>query len=238
MMPRGLPETSMNPKIEPHNLRSVLLSVGASESELSLNAKCGADVLCIDLEDTVTEKHAARGLAAAFHQSVYSGLRGLRINPLSEEDGLRDLLMIREASWKTDVVVMTMVRDPYEVRMVDELLPPSCRIIALIETAEAVANAVQIARTSLRLAALMFGGKDLAYSLGSARSNGALDFSRGQMMVAAAAGGIKALDENYRPLDDLDGLAAASRRVRAMGYVGRLTVDARHVPIINAAFSE
>ncbi|WP_213771867.1 aldolase/citrate lyase family protein [Bradyrhizobium sp. dw_78] len=216
----------------------MLLSVGASDTELAANIACGADVVCIDLEDTVTDKSAARALAASFHQSGYSGLRGLRINPLEEEDGLRDILMVREASWRPDIVVMTMVKDAHEVVLADRLLPASCRIIALVETAEAVENAGEIARASQRLAALMFGGKDLAYSLGSERSNDALDYSRGRMMVSAAAGGVRALDENYRPLDDLDGLAAASTRVKGMGYRGRLTIDARHVPIINSIFAD
>jgi citrate lyase beta subunit len=219
-------------------LRSVLLSIEASETELDANINCGADVVCIDLEDTVTDKSAARRLAASFHQSGYAGPRGLRINPLSDEEGLRDILMIREATWRPDIVVLTMVVDPFEVRLADELLPPECRIIALIETAEAVENCRAIAGMSRRLAALMFGGKDLAYALGSHRTNDALDYSRGRMKVAASAAGLRALDENYRPLDDLEGLQAASSRVRGMGYGGRLTVSARHVPIINTTFAD
>lgn len=219
-------------------LRSVLLSTGGSTSELALNVACGADVVCIDLEDTVEDKPAARALAASFHQSGYSGLRGLRISPLEDENGLRDILMIREASWLPDVVILTMVKDAYEIRLADRLLPASCRIIALVETAEAVENAGAIARASSRLDALMFGGKDLAYSLGSARTNDALDFSRGKMMVSAAAVGVRALDENYRPLDDLDGLAAACTRVKGMGYRGRLTISSQHVPIINTIFAD
>ena len=45
-----------------HALRSVLLSIKASSSELAANIACGADVVCIDLEDTVTDKALGLGV--------------------------------------------------------------------------------------------------------------------------------------------------------------------------------
>ncbi|WP_458098232.1 HpcH/HpaI aldolase/citrate lyase family protein [Roseomonas sp. WA12] len=218
--------------------RSVLLSTGADAETLRVNAACDADVLCIDLEDTVTDKDAARHLAAAFHTDPgpHSGARGIRMNPLSEEDGLRDVLMLRSASWKPDLVVLTKVLHPHEIRLATELLP-DCDLIALIETAAAVEHAAEIGRVSPRLKALMFGGKDLALALGSERRWESLLYGRGRVVNAAAASGVPALDENYRPLGDLEGLAEASTRSRAMGFRGRLTIDARHVPIINDLYA-
>lgn len=217
-------------------LRSVLLSVGADEALLRQNLSCGADVVCLDLEDTVEDKVHARAMAAELLGGSRSDRRGLRINPFSEEDGLRDILMLREARWRPDVIVLTKVLDPFELRQAAMLLPP-CDLIALIETAEAVENALAIARAAPNLRALMFGGKDLAHSLGSARNWDALLYGRGRVMNAAAAAGLAALDENFRPLDDLDGLRASSLRSRDLGYCGRLTISARHVPVLHSVFT-
>jgi citrate lyase beta subunit len=216
----------------------VLLSTGADADILRVNAACGADVLCIDLEDTVTDKDAARRLAAAFHADPgpHAGARGIRMNPLSEEDGLRDVLMLRSASWRPDLVVLTKVLHAHEIRLATELLP-CCELIALIETAEAVEHAAEIGRMSPRLKALMFGGKDLALALGSERRWEALLYGRGRVVNAAASCGLPPLDENYRPLGDLEGLARASTLSRAMGFRGRLTIEARHVPIINEIYA-
>lgn len=215
--------------------RSVLLSTGADAALLQRNMAAGADLLCIDLEDTVEDKAAARALFEAFLGMDYVGARGARISPLTAAEGLEDLLLIRAMARKPDAVVLTKVHDSHEIRIAAEILP-DLNLIALIETPEAVEDSSRMAAASDRLCALMFGGKDLAMAMGATRNWDGLLWPRGRMVSAAKATGLYAIDENFRPLNDLEALTAVSLRSRDMGFQGRLTISADHVAVIHRVY--
>jgi citrate lyase beta subunit len=159
----------------------------------------------------------------------------VRINALSTSDGLRDLLMLSEWKAQPAIVVIAKVNDPYEIRLAARMLPGT-ELFAIIETAEGLEAAAEIARAAPSLSALLLGGKDLSHSLGCERSWEGLHWARGRLVHAAALGGVEAHDEPYRPLEDLEGLAETCRKVKAMGYKGKATVDLRHVALINEIF--
>jgi citrate lyase beta subunit len=217
--------------------RTVLLSMKADEKLLQANIAARPDVLCVDLEDTAPDKAVARSLAASFHTGGYNGLKGVRINPLTDPEGLKDLNFIREASWCPDVVVLTKVFHPFEITLAEKILPAKCELIVLVETPESIERVNEVAAASSRVSSLMLGGGDLSIYLDCERSWDGLHYCRGRMVVASVAAGLLALDENFRPLDDLAGLAVECRRSRKLGYKGRLTIDPRHVPVIHEIYS-
>jgi len=83
---------------------------------------------------------------------------------------------------------------------------------------------------------LWLGGKDLSEALGCTRTAVGLAAPRASAVHAAALAGLPALDDVYRPFDDLQGLAASCAQGREVGFRGKVTVDARQVDIINASF--
>ncbi|MEI6720544.1 MAG: aldolase/citrate lyase family protein [Betaproteobacteria bacterium] len=218
--------------------RSKILVRGASRQELDAALASEVDIICVDLEDTVADqdKDAARRLTADLMASGTRAETSVRINAVSTAEGLQDLLMLREWKVRPALVVITKVCDPYEIRLAAQMLPGT-ELFAIIETAEGLEAAADIARASPALTALLLGGKDLSHSLGCERSWEGLHWARGRLVQAAALGGVHAHDEPYRPLDDLEGLEVTCKRVKAMGYKGKATVDLRHVPIINRIFS-
>ena len=217
--------------------RSKFLVRNASGADLQAALASESDIVCVDLEDTVEDKAAARALAASLKGVQCRAELSLRLNALSTEEGLRDLLMLKEWSWRPPIVVLTKVEDPYEVALAGSLLK-GVELYAIIETARGLQLAESIGKASSAVSALLLGGKDLSHALGCARNWEGLAYARGRLIHAAALAGVEAHDEPYRPLEDLEGLAETCRKARAMGYAGKATVDLRHVPVINALFSK
>ena len=97
----------------------------------------------------------------------------------------------------------------------------------LIEEAEGLANAAEIARASDRLEAIIFGAGDLSASL-RARVDGNFDpvgdypgdfwhFARVQVLTAARAAGIDAIDAPFPAYQDPDGYRRAAVHASLLG---------------------
>jgi len=188
----------------PH--RSMMLVTGANRATLDAALRSDADMICLDLEDTVTDKDAAYALIPHLLEHSGPALKSIRLNSMSTEEGLKNLLMVRGMKTKPDMVKLAMVSDPYEVKLAASLLP-GMPLVVIIETALALERAQHIAAAAPEVLAISLGGKDLSDSLGCARNWQGLLYARGRVAHAAAIAGVQALDEPYRPLDDLAGLA-------------------------------
>jgi citrate lyase subunit beta/citryl-CoA lyase len=118
---------------------------------------------------------------------------------------------------------------------------------ALIEEADGFLNAAEIARASGRLEALIFGAGDLSASLRS-RVDGNFqpvgDYPgdywhtvRVQVLAAARAAGIDAIDAPYPGYTDVDGYRRAATHASLLGFDGKWAIHPDQVPIANAVFS-
>jgi citrate lyase subunit beta/citryl-CoA lyase len=194
----------------------------------------GAELVILDLEDAVA---ADRKAAARQHVVAWLG-SGDRKPPVVE---------VRvNAGAVADVEALASVRAAFGVRLpkvestddVDAVvaaLGGDVPISALIETARGLEEAAAIAAHPA-VAAVSLGEADLASDLGSA-DVAILDWARARLLVAArAAGKPPPMMAVYTDIGDLDGLAADTRRGKAMGYVGRTAIHPSQVPVIAAAF--
>ena len=120
-------------------------------------------------------------------------------------------------------------------------------IEALIEEAEGLVNVAEIARASPRLEALIFGAGDLSASL-RARVDGNFepagdypgDFwhhARVQVLAAARAAGIDAIDAPYPGYQDLDGYRRAATHASLLGFDGKWAIHPSQVPVANEVFT-
>ena len=117
----------------------------------------------------------------------------------------------------------------------------------LIETAQGMANVEAIARYPRRLEALHFGVGDYAASTRARMVNiGGLspDYPGDQwhaaisrMVVAARAGGKRAIDGPYGNFNDPDGFRASCRRDAALGIEGKWAIHPVQVPLANEEFT-
>ena len=117
----------------------------------------------------------------------------------------------------------------------------------LIEEAEGLSNAAEIARSSDRLEAIIFGAGDLSASL-HARVDGNFDplgeypgdfwhFARVQILAAARGAGIDAIDAPYPAYQDPEGYRRSAGHASLLGYDGKVGHPPGQVPIANAVFA-
>src|SRR5262245_58037726 len=153
-------------------LRSLLFVPAVQEEMLAHALERGADAIVIDLQDSVppAEKERARGLAREAvarlnneHTQVW-----VRVNPSQELLAKADLravvmpeltgvMLPKTASQNHVRFVEALLRDAEQMNGVEA---GTTKLIAMIESAAALLDCREIARSSPRLVALAFGGED------------------------------------------------------------------------------
>ena len=164
--------------------RSMLFIPGANAAMLSTSFVYGADAVMFDLEDAVSlrEKDTARLLVHhALQHPLYRDVETVvRINPLSTPFGLADLEAVVRAG--VDMVRLPKTdskEDIYELEAQVERIERECgrevgstKLMAAIESALGVVNAVEIARASPRLSAIALAAFDYVMDMGTSRGDG------------------------------------------------------------------
>ena len=219
--------------------RSWLFVPGADEKAHATAARSGADVIILELEDfTPPElRPRARSLAAkAFAAWRAAGaLAAVRINPL-EGDGHADLGGVLPA--RPDVVMMSKVESPEQVRALEAAVPGAAELVPNVESARSLLRAPEIAKASRRVTAMLVASEDMVADLGTERSRGGeeLAYVRARFLVECRAAGVEAIDCPYT-FSDIMGAAADARTAKRLGYRMKSLVDPSHAKAINAVFS-
>lgn len=243
--------------------RRTCLSVpGSNPAMLAKAPTRGADMVFVDLEDSVapSEKDAARSAAAA---AVGQGdwgdtVVGVRVNAWDSPWTVADLVeVVGAAGPRLDVVMVPKVETPAQLEAVDLILgqleigaglrPGHVGIDFQIETAAGLASVEAICRASDRLEAVHFGPGDYAASVEMPMLTGGVDIAEypgdhfhhvfSRILVAARTAGLQVLDGPYFAVDDPDGLEAYCQRTRVLGYDGKWAIHPAQIPIINRSYS-
>jgi citrate lyase subunit beta / citryl-CoA lyase len=231
-------------------LRTMLFVPGNKSRMLDKARTAAADAVILDLEDGVppAEKRVAR---TTVRQALEAGSYGpqviLRINALptglAEED-LRATfgpniaaVCLPKAEAATEVLRLASL--VAELEREQALEDTSVDILLMVETARGLHHAYEIAGTSQRVRALCLGGEDLARDLGATRTREGQEllFARSQMLVAARATGVLAIDTVWTDLNDPQGLEIESHQVRHMGYSGKLIIHPNQVEPVHRGFA-
>ncbi len=239
-------------------LRSMLFVPADSERKLAKSADSPADVLILDLEDSVAEarKVGARSTAAEFIIAQAARLSArlfVRINPLDTALAMGDLaavvvpglagILLPKTHSAADIVRLGHCLDALESRAGIE--GGTVRIIPVAtETAQAMLNMQTFAGPLPRLAGLTWGAEDLSAAIGAV-SNREEDgnwsplymWANSLCLCAATAAGVPAIDTLHADFRDAAGLADACRASRRRGFRGRIAIHPDQVAIINEAYS-
>jgi citrate lyase subunit beta/citryl-CoA lyase len=157
----------------------MLFIPGANAAMLSTSFVYGADAVMFDLEDAVSlrEKDTARLLVyQALQHPLYQDIETVvRINPLNTPFGLADLEAVVRAG--VDMVRLPKTdskEDIHELEAHVERIERECgrevgstKLMAAIESALGVVNAVEIARASPRLSAIALAAFDYVMDMGT-----------------------------------------------------------------------
>jgi citrate lyase subunit beta/citryl-CoA lyase len=224
-------------------------------------AGSGADLVFLDLEDAcapnVKESARAIAVAALTEQDWGATVRAVRVNGVDTPWCHGDVIeVVTGARESLDVLIVPKARSARDVWWFDVLLTQletklglSRRIglEVLIEEAEGLANAAEIAKSSDRLEAIIFGAGDLSASL-RARVDGNFDpvgeypgdfwhFARTQVLTAARAAGIDAVDAPYPAYQDPEGYRRAATHASILGFDGKWAIHPDQVTIANDVFA-
>lgn len=220
--------------------RSVLFSPGDQPDKLDNAAVSDADLIVFDLEDGVAPDRKAAGREAVVDALAVDTESEVcvRMNPVGMGGGT-DLAALADAP-TPESLMLPKVSTPGEIETVGQLCTEygvDCPIIALIETAAGVLAADRIAAVG-RTDALIFGAEDLAADLGATRTEAGSEvaYARQQVVLAASAHRVDAIDTHYPEVGDQAGLRAETEQARRLGYDGKLAMHPRQVEIINEAF--
>lgn len=245
----------------PRARRSELATPASSERMCEKAPSSGADLVFLDLEDACAPsmKEAARAIAvgALTGQDWGRTVRAVRVNGIDTPWCHGDIIeIVTGARAAVDVLIVPKVRRARDVWWVDVLLTQletklglarPIGLEVLIEEAEGLANALEIAQASPRLEALIFGAGDLSASL-RARVDGNFDpvtpypgdfwhFARVQVLTAARAAMIDAVDAPFPAYRDPEGYRTAALAASALGYDGKWAIHPSQIPIANEVFS-
>ncbi|SCE53236.1 CoA ester lyase [Streptomyces sp. OspMP-M43] len=245
-MQKSLPRTSeiTDASVGP-GMVTWLVTPGVTPARFGTALASGADVVLLDLEDSVPAetKETAREAVLAFvgvqARRAEGPLLGVRINAARSAEGLRDVVALADFSSWPDLIVVPKVesaRDIDGVVRAARKAASETKVWALVESPRGVLALPGIVHTP-GLAGVLFGAADYAAAAGCGLTSRAMWYPRSQLVTAAAAAGIPAVDSPYFDLDDQDGLRRDALEADELGFAGKVAVHPRQLKAITQAFA-
>jgi len=239
----------------PSRMRSWLFAPGDSERKMTKASDSAADIVLLDLEDSVSpeNKPAARTAVADFLKTREDKHRiWVRVNPLRSGEIEADLdaimgaapggLFLPKAEGKADVEALDAM---LTIREADHgILNRSTHVAALVtETPKAMFHCGDY-EGAPRLVAMSWGAEDLSSALGARvqhRPDGSYmpmyEMARNLCLLGAVAAGCAPIETVMPEFRDLDKLRERALMVRGQGYRGMLAIHPAQVDVINEAFT-
>ena len=210
----------------------------------------GSDSIMFDLEDAVSlkEKDVARFL-------VYDALRTMdygetetvvRVNGLDTPFGRDDYEAMVRA--KVDIIRLPKTDRPEDVVEADNLITEieekiglevgTTKLMAAIESPLGIINAYNIATASERLVAIALGAEDFVTNMKTNRSDSGVELlaARGQLILAARAAGIYALDTVYSDINNEEGFIEETKLIKQMGFDGKSVIHPSQINIVHKIY--
>ncbi len=211
----------------------------------------GPDSIMLDLEDAVAEKEkdAARfSLYHALQEIDYRGVeRVVRINGLDTDLWREDIRC--SVAGGCDAIRIPKTETAKDVRLVEEAVaaaekefgiePGRTLIMAALESAKGVLNALEICEASPRLFGIALSGGDYTKDLQTSISGTGVELmgARQHMIIAARAAGVQCFDTVFTNLNDMEGFRREVEMIHTMGFDGKSIINPRQIPIVHEVFT-
>lgn len=238
-------------------LRSLLFVPGDSEKKFARASQGNADVLILDLEDSVAPaiKPQARETVAGWLAGAQKRGAALFVRPNPLDSGLIDDdlaavvrpglagLLVPKANGAEDIAEIARKLDRLEAAA--GMAAGTVKIaVVSTETPLAMFNLQSYTPPHPRLVGLTWGAEDLGAAIGATDNkepDGSWTFpyqvARAQCLFASASAGVVPIDTLYANFRDPEGLEADCRKARRDGFLGRIAIHPDQVDIINRCFS-
>ena len=229
----------------PRPRRSFIFTPGLKPEMFPKALASGADMVCIELEDGIAPQDKAEARVCALKlfeepQADDGVERIVRINSIRERFGIDDVQAVLETNTPPPSLMMPKVRNPDEVKILDQLLTERGHLTQLhviIETNEGLEAAHDIAHSSTRIEALFFGGIDMAAELRCKNGWDQMLYARSRVVHAAASAGLDVIDVPYLDLADLDGMKILAQQAKDLGFAGKGSIHPKQIAPLNKIFT-
>ena len=229
---------------------SLLFVPADTDRFLAKAGQRGADGLILDLEDAVapSAKAAARANLAAFVPRLQADAGVPIYVRVNNEPDLLAADLEAAIGAGADGLLCPKVETAEQVvrldadmrRLEGEAGRPigGIRVVALLESPLAICNALAIAQSSPRLAALLFGTEDFGAASGIESAPEGMAMPAQLMALAAAAAGLQpmGLPGTVAEFTDLDAYRSVAMKARRIGMRGSICIHPAQVPVINEVF--
>ncbi|RVU55268.1 citrate (pro-3S)-lyase subunit beta [Anaerosphaera multitolerans] len=208
------------------------------------------DSIMIDLEDAVSinQKDAARMLVYHALKTIDYGNveRVVRINGLDTPYGEEDIRAVVSAG--VDVVRLPKTDTAQDIIDVDKIITEveeelGCvgrtLMMAAIESATGVLNAVEIAQASPRMMGIALGAEDYVTNLKTTRSSHGWELfaARSQIVLAARNAGIACFDTVNSNLNDMEQFEREVQFIKDLGFDGKSVIHPNQISVVNKIYT-
>ncbi len=232
-------------------MRSLMFVPAHNEKLLESALRRDADVLLLDIEDSVPPpfKQQARDNIKAFVQSSEIGTKLIfpRVNDRESGELLRDAhqltidgitgFMYPKATKGEDVYFFGKLLETIEAEKGYPI--GTFKIIPLIETAGAVMNIQEICTACHRVVAVAFGCEDFVTDIRGKHDHEGLSIFTPRAMIAmgARATGVIPIDTVHIKVHDLEDLEKNLILSRNLGFEGMLVLNPKELPLVHQYYS-
>jgi citrate lyase subunit beta/citryl-CoA lyase len=206
------------------------------------------DGIILDLEDSVAQdkKIEARLVVRNALRQVdfYGAERMVRINQLPM--GLEDLTYI--VPHHVNLILIPKCESVDQIHAVDKKISEilvraemdyPIYLMPILESALGIVKAYEIASASDNVAALAIGLEDYTADLGAPRTKEGREsfFARNQVVNAARAAGIQAIDSVFSDVADMEALKQVVQESKSLGFDGMGCIHPRQIKVIHDTFA-
>ena len=233
-------------------IRSLLFVPGDSEAKMLKALSSDADAVIVDLEDAVAPeaKEFARTVTAdVLAQADRNGKPVfVRLNAFDTAMTAIDLaavmagrpwgVVLPKCTGGADIARLSHFLEALEAR--EGIDPGTTRILTVATESATATLALSVPLVASRLWGLLWGGEDLAASLGALANRDETgvytfpyQFARAQCLYAANAAGAQAVDAVYTDFRDMSGLEAECQAAVRDGFNAKAAIHPAQCSVIN-----
>lgn len=209
------------------------------------------DSIMLDLEDAVAEKEKDSARFSLFHALKEINYRGIecivRINGLDSDLWEEDIRCA--VAGGADGIRIPKTETAEDVRKVEKAVEVAEKefgiesgkvlIMAALESAKGVLNALDICKASDRLFGIALSGGDYTKDLQTHITGTGVELmgARQHMIIAARAAGVQCFDTVYTDLDDMEGFVKDVETIHLMGFDGKSIINPRQIAPVHKIYT-
>ena len=224
-----------NSTIPPTIARSWLLLPADKSERFDDAVRSEMDVVVLDVEDGCRQSEKERARAEVRRWLEAGNHAWVRINDVRSPEWEKDLMALGHCEG-LDGVMLAKTENPEHVELTAARLPEGTPIVALVESADGLASATEIAK-SRSVVRLAFGVGDFRRDTGIGASQIALAYTRSQFVISSRVARVAPPIDGPTISNDTSELMGAAEHAVEMGMTGKLCLRVDQAPYINEVLS-